>query len=166
MSDRAIFNRQYTSFQPGSTTVFLVNGGGVTTSPISTFDFTAGADLIQGEVVYVSGAVVLPASAASGVPLEEYQVVGLASSAASASATVPVILDDNALVSSANIIHESALTPGEYYFLANVEGKLVRSNAPSGITLSGGYSASALVGLAISSSELHVEIAPPVTLFD
>ena len=71
MTNRATFNRNYTEYSPESTPVWLINGRGSTTSLLNTQDFTAGADLIQGEVVYVSGAYVLPATAASGVTYEE-----------------------------------------------------------------------------------------------
>jgi hypothetical protein len=164
MTDRAAFNRRYTSYTPGTTQVWLVNGAGVTTSPVSTLSFTAGENLIQGQVVYVSGTYVLSSSAASGVQPEVWTAAGITAEAASASATVDVILDDVALISSSNIIHEAALTPGEYYYVSNVTGKLTSSAAPSGITASGGYGAMTVVGLALSASELHVEIGSPVTL--
>lgn len=164
MTDRAVFNRRYTSFTPGTTQVWLVNGAGVTTSPSSTLQFTAGTNLIQGQVVYVSGTYVLPASAASGVQPEVWTAAGVTAEAASALATVNVVLDDVAVVGSSNLIHQSALTPGQYYYVSNVAGKLTTSTAPSGITVSGGYGAMTVVGLALSPSELHVEIGSPVTL--
>lgn len=164
MTDRAIFNRRYTSFTPGSTQVWLVNGAGVTTSVASTVSFTAGTDLEQGEVVYVSGTYVLPASAASGTAPELWAAVGLTSEAASASAAVLVILDDIALVSSGNLVHETSLTPGQYYYVSNVAGRLTSANPPSGISVSGGYNALTAVGLALSPSELHVEVQSPITL--
>jgi len=114
--------------------------------------------------VYVSGTYVLPASAASGVQPEVWTAAGVTAEAASALATVNVVLDDVAVVSSSNLIHQSALTPGQYYYVSNVAGKLTTSTAPSGITVSGGYGAMTVVGLALSPSELHVEIGSPVTL--
>ena len=90
MTERAIFNRKYTDFTPGGTQVWLVNGAGVTTSAASTQDFTAGANLIQGEVVYVSGVYALPASAASGVSSDQYQAIGITAAAASASSAAAV----------------------------------------------------------------------------
>jgi hypothetical protein len=164
VTDRAIFNRRYTSFTPGTTQVWLVNGAGVTTSPASTLDFTAGADLVQGEVVYVSGVYVLPASTASGTAPELWSAIGVTSEAASSAAQVGVILDDIAVISSGNLIHEVGLTPGRYYYVSNVAGKLVSSLPPSGISASGGYAALTAVGLALSTSELHIEVQSPVTL--
>jgi len=166
MANRSIFNRRYTSYTPGSTQVWLVNGQGVTTSPTTTLDFTAGETLIQGEVVYVSGAVVLGANAASGVAPELYNPIGITNAAAAEAETVGVILDSNATISSSNLIHESAMTPGQYYYLAREKGKLVSADAPSGITMAGGYAAVAPLGLALSTSELQVEIQGPIILVD
>jgi hypothetical protein len=164
VTDRAIFNRRYTSYTPGTTQVWLVNGAGVTTSPATTLTFSAGDNLIQGEVVYVSGTYVLPASAASGVDPALWNPIGITAEAAIAAADVDVILDDIAIVGSGNIVHQTALTPGQYYYLANIPGKLTASTAPSGITTSGLYGAMTPVGLALSASEIHVEIGSPVTL--
>lgn len=164
MTDRAIFNRRYTSYTPGSTPVWLVNGAGVTTSPATTLTFTAGSDLDQGEVVYVSGTYVLPASASSSAAPALWSPIGITAEAAVTSADVDVIVDDIALVSSGNLVHEVALTPGQYYYVSNIAGKLTSSAAPSGITISGGYGALSSVGLALSASEIHVEIGGPVTL--
>lgn len=164
MTDRALFNRRYTSYTPGTTQVWLVNGAGVTTSPATTLTFSAGDNLVQGEVVYVSGTYVLPASAASGVDPALWNPIGITAEAAVAAADVDVILDDIAIISSGNIVHQTALTPGQYYYLANIPGKLTASTAPSGITTSGLYGAMTPVGLALSASELHVEIGSPVTL--
>jgi hypothetical protein len=166
MANRSIFNRRYTSYTPGNTQVWLVNGQGVTTSPTTTLDFTAGETLIQGEVVYVSGAVVLGANASSGVAPELYNPIGITNAAAAATETVGVILDSNATISSSNLIHESAMTPGQYYYLASEKGKLVSADAPSGITMSGGYAAVVPLGLALSTSELQVEIQGPIILVD
>lgn len=164
MTDRAIFNRKYTSFTPASTEVWLINGTGITTSSITTTSFTAGQNLIQGEVVYVSGSYVLPASTASGVNPTAWSALGITAEAASSSMSVSVILDDIAIISSGNLIHQTSLTPGQYYYVSNIAGKLTSSAAPSGISISGGYAASTVVGLALSPSELHVETDPPITL--
>ena len=164
MTDRAIFNRRYTSYTPGSTPVWLVNGAGVTTSPATTLTFTAGDTLIQGEVVYVSGTYVLPATAATGTDPAQWSAIGITAEAAATSADVTVILDDVAVISSSNLIHESSLTPGQYYYLANDAGKLTSATASSGVSVSGGYAASTVLGLALSASELHVEVQSPVTL--
>ena len=166
MTDRAIFNRIYTSFQPGSTEVYLINGAGVTTSPSSTVNFIAGVNLIQGAVVYVSGTYVLPASAASGVAAARYNPIGITTAAASAAATVPVNLDSNAVVSAANITAESSLVPGEYYYLSRYDGQLTRFITTSGdVTVSGGYAALVSVGQAVSTSELQIEIEAPIILY-
>lgn len=164
--DRAIFNRRYTDFTPGNTQVWLVNGAGVTTTPSSTQEFTAGSNLIQGEVVYVSGTYVLPASAASGVAPEVYNAIGITAASAGVSSGVAVNLDDIAVVSSANITGETALVPGQYYFLSKYSGQLTRYSTASGtVTASGGYAASVTVGLALSASELQVEIGGPSILY-
>ena len=166
MTERAIFNKKYTSFTPGGTQVWLVNGAGVTTSAASTQDFTAGANLIQGQVVYVSGTYVLPASAASGVSSDQYQAIGITAAAASASSTVAVNLDDIAVVSDANITADSALVPGQYYYLSQYSGELTRYSTASGtVTAASGYAALVNLGLALSTTELHVEIQPPVDLY-
>lgn len=166
MTDRAIFNRIYTSFQPGSTEVYLINGAGVTTSPSPTVDFIAGVNLIQGAVVYVSGTYVLPASAASGVAAALYNPIGITTAAASAAATVPVNLDSNAVVSAANITAESTLVPGEYYYLSRYAGQLTRFITTSGdVTVSGGYAALVSVGQAVSTSELQIEIEAPIIIY-
>jgi len=164
MTNRAIFNRRYSSFTADGTEVWLVNGAGVTTTPVSTLSFTAGEDLIQGEVVYVSGAVVLAASAASGIDPTNYNAIGITSAAATATNSVEVILDDNAVISSSNLTHETSMVAGQYYYLSSETGKLVSSAAPSGITLTGGYAAVAPLGLALSPTELHVEIESPIVL--
>ena len=166
MTERAIFNRKYTDFTPGGTQVWLVNGAGVTTSAASSQEFTAGANLIQGEVVYVSGVYALPASAASGVASEQYQAIGITAAAATASSTVAVNLDDIAVVSDANITADSVLVPGQYYYLSQYDGQLTRFRTASGtVTQASGYAALVNLGLALSTTELHVEIQPPVELF-
>ena len=82
MTDRAVFGRRYTSYQPAGSEVWLLNGTAVSTSPATTQDFVAGAPLIQGEAVYISGTFVLPSSAASGVQPEVFNVIGLTAAAA------------------------------------------------------------------------------------
>ena len=167
MTNRAIFNRKYTEFQPGDTPVFLVNGGGVTSSsPTSLVNFTAGADLIQGEVVYVSGVYAVPATAVSGVDSAQHQAVGLTAEAAVQNATVSVNLDDIAVVSAANLTADTQLTPGQYYYLSKSQGQLTAFSTASGTVSAGsGYAALVNLGLALSPTELHVEIQPPVDLF-
>ena len=167
MTNRAIFNRKYTEFQPGDTPVFLVNGGGVTSSsPTSLVNFTAGADLIQGEVVYVSGVYAVPATAVSGVDSAQHQAVGLTAEAAVQNATVSVNLDDIAVVSAANLTADTQLTPGQYYYLSKSQGQLTAFSTASGTVSAGsGYAVLVNLGLAVSTTELHVEIQPPVDLF-
>lgn len=165
MTDRAIFNRRYTSYTPGSTQVWLVNGAGVTTNVVSTQDFLAGDNLIQGEVVYISGAYVLPASAASGVAATNYNAVGITTAAAGFSSGVAVNLDDIAVVGDANITAETALIPGQYYYLSKYDGQLTRYATASGeVTAASGYAALVNIGLALSTTEIQVEIGAPVVL--
>jgi len=167
MTTRAIFNRQYTDYTPAGQQVWLVNGAGVTTSAAQTQNFTAGATLIQGQVVYVSGTYVLPASAASGVTTAQYNAIGITTQAAATSATVAVTLDDTAVVSSANLTGDTQLVPGEYYYLSKFTGQLTRYSTASGlVTLASGYAALVNIGQALSTSELQVEIEPPVVLYD
>ena len=167
MTDRAIFNKRYTGFTPANTQVWLVNGAGVTTSSTKTEEFLAGSSLIQGEVVYVSGLYVLPASAASGVTSNEYQPIGLTATAAPVNSGVTVILDDTAVVSASNLVGETSLTVGEYYYLSKYSGKLTRYSTASGlVTAPSGYAALVNIGTAISSSELSVEIQPSIVLYD
>jgi len=167
MTTRNIFNRQYESYTPGSTQVWLLNGAGVTTTPITTQTFTAGDTLIQGEVVYVSGSYVLPASAASGVDSTNYSVIGVTTTAASALSTVTITVDDIAVLSSTNLVAETQLVPGKYYYLSKYTGKLVQYSTASGtVSASGGYAALVNVGQALSPTELQVEIESPVVLYD
>lgn len=167
MTTRAIFNRKYESYTPGSTEVWLVNGAGVTTSFAQTQTLTAGATLIQGDVVYVSGTYALPATAASGVDATRYNAVGITATAAALSSSVDVNVDDVAVVSASNLIGETQLVPGEYYYLAKYSGKLTRYTTSSGlVTAASGYAALVSVGQALSPTELQVEVQPPVVLYD
>lgn len=166
MTERSIFNRRYTDYTPISTQVWLINGDGVTTTVSSTQAFTAGANLIQGQVVYVSGVYALPASAASGVAPEQYQPVGITAEAATLSNPVAVNLDDIAVIGDANITADTALIPGQHYYLSQFDGQVTRYSSASGtVTAASGYAALVNLGLALSTTELHVEIQPPVELF-
>lgn len=166
MTDRAIFNRKYTDFIPGNTQVWLLNGAGVTTNAVSTQTFTAGTNLVQGEAVYVSGSVVFPAIAASGAPADQYNVIGITTASAGVTSGVAVNLDDVVVVNSNNITAETSLVPGQYYYLSKFSGQITRYNTASGtVTASNGYAALVNVGLALSPSELSVEIKPPVGLY-
>lgn len=166
MTTRAIFNRQYTDYTPGGQQVWLVNGAGVTTSAAQTQDFTAGSTLIQGQPVYVSGVYVLPASAASGVALEQFNVIGITAAAAAIGSGVAVNVDDIAVISDANISAESTLVPGQYYYLSKYTGEITRYSTASGtVTAASGYAALVNLGIALSTTELHVEIEAPVDLY-
>jgi len=167
MADRSIFNRKYTSFSPAGVEVFLINGAGVTTSLPTTQNFTAGANLIQGTVVYVSGALVFPASAVSGIASFNFGAIGITADAAGVTSGVAVNVDDVAVISAANITAESTLVPGEYYFLSKYTGQLTRYATASGsITASGTdqYQALVALGKAFSTTEIEVEILPPTLL--
>jgi hypothetical protein len=165
MTERAIFNRKYTSYTPSLTQVWVLNGDAVTTSVSSTQTFTAASNLIQGEVVYVSGVYALPASAASGVVPERYQVVGITAAAATASASVAVNLDDTVIVGDANITADTQLIPGQFYYLSRYDGQVTRYSTASGVVAaSDGYAALVNLGLALSTTELSLEIQPPTTL--
>ena len=167
MADRAIFNRKYTSFTPAGTEVYLINGAGITTSRPTTQNFTAGANLIQGEVVYVSGALVFPASAVSGIASFNFGAIGVTAASAGVTSGVAVNVDDVVVVSAANITAETTLVPGEYYYLSKFTGQLTRYTTASGsITASGTdqYQALVALGKAFSTTELEVEILPPTLL--
>lgn len=167
MTDRAIFNRKYSDYTAASQQVWLVNGAGVTTTAATTVEYTAASNLIQGEVVYVSGTYAVPASAASGVAATVYTPIGLTTAAANATETVTVSLDDTVVVSAANITAGTQLVPGQYYFLSQYPGQLTSyANASGLVTAASGYAALVTVGQALSPSELQIEIAPPVILYD
>ena len=163
MTNRSIFNRRYTSYSPAGVEVYLLNGAGISSQLNPTFDFELGEDLDSGSVVYVSGAVIFAASAASGVSADLAYAVGITTVSGNAGATVPVVTDEIATVDSQNITHQSTLTPGRYYYLSNVAGQ-VTAIPPSGISISGGFQASTLVGMALTQSDIHLEIDGPVFL--
>jgi hypothetical protein len=168
MADRAIFNRKYTSFTPAGTQVWLVNGAGVTTTFPTTQTFTAGQNLIQGQVVYVSGTSVFSATAISGVPFARCEAIGITSASAGVSSGVAVILDDVAVLGSANITAESTLIPGEYYYLSKYSGQVTRYSTASGVISASGasqYQALVGIGTALSTTELEVEIDQPVVIY-
>lgn len=166
MTDRAIFNRKYTDFAPGNTQVWLVNGAGVTTSFPKTQTFTAGINLIQGQVVYLSGAYALPATAISGAPIDRYNAIGITSASAGFSSGVAVNLDDIAVITASNLTGETAMVPGQYYYLSKFTGQLTRFSTASGtVSASGGYGAVVNMGLALSPTELQVEIEQPVIIY-
>lgn len=168
MTNRSAFNRTYTSFQSDGTEVYLVNGTGAGAGSPSTGSkaFTAGQDLIQGAAVYVSGIYVFNANAASGIAQFNYNPIGLTSESAVTNAQVTVILDDLASVTSANLYAETALEPGEYYFLAREPGKLTKYSTASGtVGATDGYGALVNLGTAVSTTELSIELQPIVELY-
>jgi hypothetical protein len=92
-------------------------------------------------------------------------VIGVTAEAAASAASVAVILDDTAVISSANLAGDTALIPGQYYYLSKYDGQLTRYSTASGlVTLASGYAALVGVGQALSTSELQVEIDPPIVL--
>lgn len=168
MTSRSIFNRNYSSYQADGTTVYLANGQGVVTNPAPEATLTAGADLIAGECLSASGSYVVPATAASGVNAYQFSPIGFAASAASNGADVVVNLDGVVTLSAANITADTELIPGEYYYLSKYEGEVVRFTTTSGTVTGSGtnaYQAATSVGLAITSTQLSVEISPPVLLY-
>lgn len=168
MTEVAIFNRRYTSFNSNGTTVFLVNGGGVTTDAQSIIDFTAGEALNQGEFVYVSGVSVFKASALSGIASTNYEVIGVTAESAPLGSGVSVNVDDVAIILDANITADVTLIPGERYYLSKYTGQITRYSTASGFVSNSGtnqYQVLAPVGVALSTSELEVEIQPPVILY-
>lgn len=167
MTNRAIFNRQYTDYTPGGQQVWLVNGAGVTSTPVTTQTYTAGETLIQGQAVYVSGTYALSAVASSGVDATRYNPVGITAAAASSAASVSVVVDDVAIISSANLTVGGQLIPGQYYYLSKYTGQLTPYSTASGtVTASGGYAALVSMGQALSPTELQIEIEAPVVLYD
>ena len=169
MTNRAIFNRNYTEFTAGTTPVWLVNGGSASsaTGPI-TASFLAGETLVQGECVYVSGQYCYPANAASSASPADYQAVGFTAQAAPLPGnSVPVNLDGVVSISDANIVAETQLVAGEYYYLSSSPGQIVQYSTASGaITAANGYAAVVNVGIAVSATELSVEIQPPVEIYN
>lgn len=163
MTNRSIFNRRYTSYSPAGTQVWLINGAGISSQLNPTFDFELGQDLDSGSVVYVSGSVIFAASAASGTIADAAFAVGITTVSGNTGATVPVVTDEVATVDSQNITHQNTLTPGRYYYLSNVPGQVTLTE-PSGISFSGGFQASTLVGMALTQSDIHLEIDGPVFL--
>ena len=167
MTNRAIFNRQYTDYTPGGQQVWLVNGAGVTTTPVTTQTYTAGETLIQGQAVYVSGTYALSAVASSGIDATRYNPIGITAAGAATSASVSVIVDDVAVIGPANVTDGSPLMPGQYYYLSKYTGQITAYSTVSGtVTASGGYAALVSMGQALSPTELQIEIEAPVVLYD
>ena len=79
MTSRNIFNRSYTSYTSNGSQVWLVNGGGTTSSYTSPYVLFAGENLTQGDVVYTSGnSLAVKATALSGVATAFYYPIGVA----------------------------------------------------------------------------------------
>ena len=58
------------------------------------------------------------------------------------------------------------MTPGEFYYLSKFKGEVTRFSTASGlVTGASGYGALVALGNAVSTTELQVEIAPPVILY-
>lgn len=169
MTNRNVFNRSYTSFESNGTQIFLVNGGGTTSSYESPFTgLSAGEDLIQGDFVYASGSnFAVRATALSGVDPAFYSPIGVVTAAATAGSTVSINLDGVAVIAGANITDGTQLVPGTDYFLSKYKGQITSYSTASGtISISGSneYGASVRIGRALSASELEVEIQPAVIL--
>ena len=78
---------------------------------------------------------------------------------------VPFV-DDIAVVSAANITADSTLVPGQFYYLSQYTGEITRYSTASGtVTAASGYAALVNLGIALSTTELHVEIEAPVVLY-
>jgi hypothetical protein len=167
MTNREIFNRQYTDYLPGGQQVWLVNGASVTTTPATTQTYTAGESLVQGQVVYVSGTYALSAIAVSGADPTQYNPVGITAESAALASSVSVVVDDTAVIGSSNITGGGTLIPGQYYYLSKYTGQITPYSTASGtVTASGGYSALVYMGQAMSLTALQIEIEPPVVLYD
>jgi len=168
MSDRYIFNRNYTSYQSDGTIVYLANGQGVVTNPAPEATLTAGSSLLAGSCVAVSGSFVVPAIALSGVQSFQYSPIGFASETVSQGNPVTINLDGVVTISDSNITAEAALIPGQYYYLSKFLGEIVRFSTASGTVTGSGvnaYAASSIVGIALTSTQLSVEIVAPVVLY-
>jgi hypothetical protein len=77
-----------------------------------------------------------------------------------------VVLDDIAVVSAANLTGAVSLVPGQYYYLSKYAGQLTPFSSASGtVSNADGYAVQVQMGLALSSTELQVEIESPITLF-
>jgi len=168
VTERAIFNRRYTSYTPGSDTVWLINGGGVTTSSQVTQEFTVGSDMEQGTPVYVSGTVIFPAVALSGEADFKNKVIGFTTAYGYTASGVAVNTDGVVILQGKNITADNTLIPGETYYLSKYTGQVTRFSTASGIISNSGidqYQVLAPVGTAVSASELEVEIQSPIALY-
>lgn len=168
MAEKSIFNRRYTSYTPDSTTVWLVNGGGVATTAASTQQFTAGIEMNQGAAVYVSGTYVFPATALSGEAPFKNKVIGFTAEYGYAASGVAVNLDNVVTIQDNNITADSALIPGQKYYLSKYTSQITRFTSASGAISNSGtdqYQVLAPVGTAVSTAELEVEIQPTVILY-
>jgi hypothetical protein len=168
VANRNIFARSFTSFNPGGGQVWVLNGEGISLSPPASQSYTAGETLVQGDFVYVSGSYVLKASALSGLAPESYGVVGATTEAAIVGSGVSVSTDGIVSISDQNITSETTLVPGFNYYLSKFDGQITRYSTASGLISASGsnqYQVSVPVGYAVSSTELDVEIQPPIILY-
>jgi len=168
VTSRNIFNRSYTSYTSNGSQVWLVNGGGTTSSYTSPYVLFAGENLTQGDIVYTSGnSLAVKATALSGVATAFYYPIGAAAQTVTAGSQVEVNLDGVVVVTGANITDGTQLVPGTDYFLSKYKGQITPYSTGSGIISASGlnqYGASVRVGRAISTSELEIEIQPPIPL--
>jgi len=169
VTTRNIFNRSFTSFTSNGSQVWLVNGGGTTSSYSAPYTIFAGENLIQGDVVYTSGnSLAVKATALSGVDQAFYFPIGVAAATATAGTEVEINLDGVVVVTGANITDGTQLVPGTDYFLSKYNGQVTQYSTASGTISASGlnqYGALVRVGRAISASELEVEIQPPNILY-
>lgn len=171
MADREIFQRTYTPFTPagGGTTVYILNGGSSVFAPTdSLITLTAGETLIKGDAVYASGTFAHKASAGKNLNAINFAMVGFTTEAATVGNDVQIDLDGSIILSSANILADTGLTPGTVYYLSNVPGQITEYGPTSSgvITNASGYLVSKRVGTALSTTRLNIEIQPAVTLVE
>lgn len=169
MAEREIFSRVYESYDSAGQLVWLPNGASASASAdLSVIQvFPAGETLVQGALVYVSGTKIWNTTAASGQPLFESLAIGVTTQSGVAGANVPVNLDGIVTISDQNITADSQLTPGEYYYASMYRGQITRYSTASGQILASGsnpYQVAAPVGVALSNSQLSIEIARPTVL--
>ena len=134
--------------------------------------FTAGENLNQGEIVYVSGVDVFKASALSGIAAFNYQAIGAVGTPGQtlAGSACDIVLDGEALISGAGVIVDGvSLVPGETYYLAKYPGQVTAYSTASGFVTNSGtdqYQALVVLGKATTTQHIEMEIQPPIILFE
>ena len=131
-------------------------------------DFTAGENLLRGQMVYVSGTSVYKASALSGIAPFNYGVVGAVKADGNAGTIVTVNLDGEATISG-TITAEGSLVPGEVYYLSKYPGEVTRFFTASGSVTNSGtdqYQALVAIGKATTPTNIEMEIQPAIILFE